>query len=362
MNAAIRDVEAGLRRARAERAFGAAVAPLREWSSDMADIAALCPETAAIPMVPDVRGLVDPLADSALATASLYPLPAKGDAPDAPGSRGHARSSIPEPRRRAWIAARSAAESGTAAASASLRKGATCDPAQVESLLVGHRSPGAGLMDPGTVRGQWETTLPSAPNVVYFSSWQPVGEAAAQVETMRSSRTMASTIARWTELMTPSVTGHGKVPARGDVGAERPPWSRQPRLSPDARSVAGAAFDAATLAAHAFTAAEPTHPDVMLRLCDLTDPNPSHRPNPVDQPAAIPGTGALHDSSSASAAERGSLGRVFDSLARIEQQVAARASSHAEPMTQWYDDDDGLAGRIHDILRRQVERHGINLA
>ena len=106
----------------------------------------------------------------------------------------------------------------------------------------------------------------------------------------------------------------------------------------------------------------------MLRLSDLTDPpvsqrlepNPSQRPDPATQPAAMSGTGSVDDPSGVGAAERGSLGRVFDSLARIEQQVAARAP-HAEPATQWYDDDDGLAGRIHDILRRQVERHGIDL-
>ena len=101
-----RDLEARLRRACAEKAFGAAGAPSREWSSDMAATVALLAETAALPTVADVRGLVDPLADSALARASGGPVPARGDGPQPPESRGRASSSIAAPPRRARIAAR----------------------------------------------------------------------------------------------------------------------------------------------------------------------------------------------------------------------------------------------------------------
>ena len=140
-----------------------------------------------------------------------------------------------------------------------------------------------------------------------------------------------------------------------------------PPLFPDVPYAAGAPFDAAMFASRELAEGEATRPDVMLRLVDLTDPlgsqrpesNASHRPDPAAPPVAMPGMGSVDDPSSAGA-EWKSLGRVFDSLARIEQQVAARVP-HAPPVTQWYDDDDGLAGRIHEVLRRQVERHGIDL-
>jgi len=357
MNAALRDIGSRLRRACAEQAFGAAVAPLREWSNDMAAPAAALPETAAMPSVPDVRGLVDPLADSALASPSLDPAPAKGDALEPSEPEGHA--SFRGPRKRASIASRPATASGTVPTLAKPRKDATCDPAQVASLLARHDCVSAGSTDSKIAGVRAEPAFASARNVVQLSVRQPAGEAAARVEKAQWPRAIASAIVQWSE----SMARHG---AGVDV-AERSVW--QPRLSSAGRSAAGAAFDAAPLAALALTEVEATRPDVMLRLIDMTDlplsqraePNATQRPDPVGQAAAVSGTGSLDDSASAGAPERGSLGRVFDSLARIEQQVAARAP-HVEPVTQWYDDDDGLAGRIHDILRRQVERHGIDLS
>jgi hypothetical protein len=46
-------------------------------------------------------------------------------------------------------------------------------------------------------------------------------------------------------------------------------------------------------------------------------------------------------------------------LARIEERLAASTKS-ADPRTQWLTEDDNLAERIHDILRRQALRHGID--
>lgn len=152
-----------------------------------------------------------------------------------------------------------------------------------------------------------------------------------------------------------------RVGTSAGVGAvvERPE-RKLPRRPDEPHMMSRAAADAATPARRAFSEAEPTRTDATLRLTDLTAPQRSAGPDVTAQPAAIPGTAPIDDPASVAATEWGSLGRVFDSLARIEQHVAARAG-HAEPQTQWYEDDDGLAGRIHDILRRQVERHGINL-
>ena len=124
--------------------------------------------------------------------------------------------------------------------------------------------------------------------------------------------------------------------------------------------LSGAPLEAAMLARYAFSEAELPRADATLRLRDLTTPEASSRPDIATQPAMIPRADSVDDRPSVAVTEQGSLGRVFASLARIEQQVTAR-SGHAEPETQWYDDDNGLADRIHDILRRQVERHGINL-
>jgi len=362
MNAALRDIGSRLRRACAEQAFGGAVAPLREWSNDMAAPAAALPETAAMPSVPDVRGLVDPLADSALAPPSLDPAPAKGDALEPSESERHA--SFPGPRKRASIASRPATASGTVPTLAKPRKDATCDPAQVASLLARHDCVSAGSTDSKIAGVRAEPAFASARNVVQLSPRPPAGEAAAHVEKTRSSPAMASTIARWNELMAAGARDRRENP---DVVTERSAWQSAP--SPDVPYVTGVVLDAAMRSSRELADVEAIRPDAMLRLSDMTDlplsqraePNATQRPDPIGQAAAMSGTGSLDDSASAGAPERGSLGRVFDSLARIEEQVAARAP-HAEPMTQWYDDDDGLAGRIHDILRRQVERHGIDLS
>src|SRR6185436_5375756 len=199
MNAALRDIGSRLRRACAEQAFGAAVAPLREWSNDMAAPAAALPETAAMPSVPDVRGLVDPLADSALAPPSLDPAPAKGDALEPSESERHA--SFPGPRKRASIASRPATASGTVPTLAKPRKDATCDPAQVASLLARHDCVSAGSTDSKIAGVRAEPAFASARNVVQLSVRQPAGEAAARVEKAQWPPAIASTIVQWSESM-----------------------------------------------------------------------------------------------------------------------------------------------------------------
>lgn len=52
----------------------------------------------------------------------------------------------------------------------------------------------------------------------------------------------------------------------------------------------------------------------------------------------------------------GALADLAATLARIESRLGVPAP--AAP--QWLDDDEHLAGRIHDILRRQAQRHGID--
>lgn len=62
------------------------------------------------------------------------------------------------------------------------------------------------------------------------------------------------------------------------------------------------------------------------------------------------------------------LASLSASMARLESQLAASASASASATAsaqtpvapQWLSDDDTLAERIHDILRRQARRHGID--
>jgi hypothetical protein len=55
---------------------------------------------------------------------------------------------------------------------------------------------------------------------------------------------------------------------------------------------------------------------------------------------------------------------VAQALSRIEAKLAAAGSMRVADATpasaEWLDDDERLAERIHDILRRQARRHGID--
>lgn len=74
------------------------------------------------------------------------------------------------------------------------------------------------------------------------------------------------------------------------------------------------------------------------------------------------GTSTGTDVPSTPAAVVDGLAGLSATMARIENHLAAAAQSAAPaPVApQWLSDDDTLAERIHDILRRQARRHGID--
>lgn len=352
MCAAFRDVEAGLRSSRAETALVAAVTPVREWSSDMASAAALLPESDAMPAAPEVRSLIDPLADSALATVGTDAQAAKRQQSECratPARRWSPASGHPA---RSWIAARFSTDEQRVRPSATSGPGAVGKPMQsasrLASLLARHDHVRAGLGDSGFARMQWEAECPSDRKVVLLPSRRPTGDVVRPGERMQASQGTASTISRWNALVLCRAADRGEAAEDFDVAEEmsRRPWLLRDELY----GLPPAPLDAGTLPEDTSTALEPLRPEETLRLGELTDPQESTPPERAAQP----------EPPTVAAAQHGSLGRVFDSLARIEQQIATR-SQHAEPATEWYDDDDGLAARIHGILRRQVERHGIDL-
>jgi hypothetical protein len=95
-----------------------------------------------------------------------------------------------------------------------------------------------------------------------------------------------------------------------------------------------------------------------LRLGDLVPAHGGSASRIARAPAAIPQEGPAIPAEAAPP-EGGTFGRVFDALVRIEEHIGVRgAKSDAAP--QWLDEEDDLADRIQDILRRQVRRHGID--
>ena len=105
--------------------------------------------------------------------------------------------------------------------------------------------------------------------------------------------------------------------------------------------------------------ADPALPPAVLRLADLAGRSLVEDTQRADAPVSVNPPSEAASASASSAAGEGVLGRMAGALARIEERLAAPTSS-AEPRTQWLTEDDDLAERIHDILRRQALRHGID--
>jgi hypothetical protein len=110
----------------------------------------------------------------------------------------------------------------------------------------------------------------------------------------------------------------------------------------------------------AAAASQPPRHDAVVRLRELLGESVQTASRADSEPAPPAALSQSAASLEVPIAERASLGRVVDTLARIEERLAGRGPQ-AEATFQWFDDgDDGLAQRIQGILRRQVERHGID--
>ena len=373
MSAAFRDAEAGLRHARAETAFHSAALAIREWCVDMWAPEVPIFEAAAMPPMPAIRELVDPLADSALAAASITSTAGNAISPERKGTSERMHSSIRQrkPSTRGWTRWAIAGDSATAATS---RLGALSRPAEasrrVASLFARHDHLRVRLSDSAFARSLNDAARPLERKVVPLPLRRSDFEARPPGATIRTPPAPASTIARWQALSADSARGLGATDAGVDAveRAQVPPQMREEPyvlelplpLSQAPVEHASFAVDRRQFDEQPSTTGLPARQDEILRLHDLAtalaSTTPENEAPRVVAPASAKPPTADH-------AGIGSLGRVFDSLARIEQQIAARGAQagHAETATRWYEDDDGLAGRIHDILRRQVERHGIDL-
>lgn len=359
MSVVARETGATLRRPAAEAALARAALGTRLWASDMAAAGPAIPVFDALPGLTGLDVLLDPLADSALATAA-FPA-ARGASPAVDGS-----TERPSTLRHAAAGARRVAP-GALRAPAS---GAPTSPASGgPHEHAAAARPAAGI-----------ASLPTGPRL---ASTHPDGARSAHPARDDGGTTAARTVVPFPRRRDPlpeavasarpvALPRADTVRSRGQTGgALLPPrlllrWAAAassvlrritPALQPDAAPPAwsGAADEPPARGERTPGAAHAERP--MVRLADVLGPAAdAAAPAGTAPPAAASSETAP---TAVAAAGSGSLGRVVDALARIEERLAANAPPGGSP-TQWLEDDDGLAARIQGILRRQVERHGID--
>jgi len=366
-----------LRHARAEAAFQAAAAGARGWCRDMALAAPLQPACHALPREPELLTLLDPLADSALATLSV-PVQAAAAAAEPPrgvrrrtrfesaapvdalaaipvpgaSQRGKSQAAAPAPsqggQRRA-IPPKDAAGSDIAAAGLqavnTLATLAASSPARVAAWLARHGSWPAPA-EPGASGGQLPSVVErqAGAKVIQLPLRREPGAAVRRV-LAPPVEAVASSLLRWQKLLAAPEAGAALPRADSGFGLDDLTQAGQ-RLVNEVLSPAPASF--AGLAAM-------LEPRKLAELAAKAQPAAPVRSRPGGEgespaPAALPPQ---------------ALEAITASLTRIEQRQVSAPAASPQPLPalespQWFDaDDDALAERIHAILRRQALRHGI---
>lgn len=273
-----------------------------------------------------------------------------------------------------------AAGSGAVGRAASLAPGA--DAARVAALLAQflarQRPTGA---TPAATEGRAGAILASqGPAVPAYSNVLPLHGAAGVPPRPRGvagrnpSAGPATTLRRWSRMMglheagSPAVAGGaGWAVAPGATGAPDAPHPRGAFAASDVAALLALGERALFSAA---AASPPLQAHGAARLGTATAALPpaaaaSSPPGPSATTAASPwrgvgGRAALDAAPPAPAWAGDALAGLSASLERIENQLAAAAPAQAPAAPQWLTDDDTLAERIHDILRRQARRHGIS--
>lgn len=371
MNSTWRDVDARLRQSRAQFRLVGAACGARDWLADLAVGRPLLAAIDAMPDTPDLRTLLDPLHDTALARL--------GEEPRAAGDAGERRAE-PQALRmrerpaaaRSVAATRFAADDGretrssVASDAAGARAASARAPARVAALLARHREALRPAALDAAPRPAWLDARTGRRIVPFAARGLGAGE---PVPSARDGQFLPrpALLARLGELARAasapplhaaalrSLGGIALTPAvQGALAASA---SNRERASSLRQAEADLLRDTRMSLQSAAVAVE-SGPPAILRLGDLAAPA---APRDTRANAPVP-AGQSHepgDQSSPSPAGASILGRMAGALARIEERLAAPAPS-AEPQTQWLAEDDTLAERIHDILRRQALRHGID--
>ena len=354
-----REIDAQLRRSQAQAQFAAAASGARDWLSDPHLARSLLEAIAVLPRAADLSTLLDPLQESALGRLTQTALVtghAETAAVDAPAP---ARAK-PSPRslRRAATAAPLAAADEPAARSSVLQSAALAAavvniPARIAALLARHsqeqRPLFAGVVKP-TVRS---AARPERKIVPFLGRRAGGDEPMVQRKGDPSLPSLAAMLARWGEI------------AAADPAERLQAATDRAGAGSDLTVIAASVLDtalrgmraAAPSLAGSVSQAQPA--PAVLRLADLVgsaalrEARGSEAPVPLQPPLDAE---SITDSR---AAGGDMLGRMAGALARIEERLVTPVP-HAEPTPQWLADDDSLAERIHDILRHQALRHGID--
>lgn len=345
-----------------------AVAAVRDWQHALADAAPPRLAIDAWPREPDVQPLLEPMAQSPLAAlrddAAAAPPPAVAEratrrlaAPAATGSTARpawatapeaastARAAVPAPNQAPsplrWPAADGA--DATRARPAGAADAPTAAPgaaaARIATLLARHAAQRGAFDIPASAPAA-RSPLATPPRAT------AAGGNVVALHPRRAPREPragpAPALQRWGQLL----DTQGNEPKRFEALLER--GGREPAAMPALPPVARSRTPRA----------EPLPPPAEAAATALPLPAPA-RPGGLGLPPAAPPTAPAAPLPAAPwpEAERAALAGLAASLARIEGHLAAPAPAEAP---QWLDDDEHLADRIHDILRRQARRHGID--
>lgn len=374
-----RAIDAVLREDPSRQTWHCAAGPVRDWWGALAEAAPALPAIDAWPRPAQLAALLDPLARSPLEGAIGAPSESVSESEAAARARGRLspRQALPRPSRPARAAAPGAlpgalppleaappatyARATPRAPAAGREAGAAQAGARVAALWARHDPQHAAA---AAVPARGDAASRRASNVVSLPLRRSA-MAAARPEQLPAQvpERLPAPVRRWHDAFenawsTPA--GIEALIAAGAAAARYAPHADPIGAAPTMRA-AGASADAAAPAA-----AMPWHVlDRRLRrhaadAADARQPGPRGRPHDARASAAGDDVRAADDG-------------VAQALSRIEARLAAapaaaaaaaaasmRVPDAAPASPEWLDDDERLAERIHDILRRQARRHGID--
>ena len=405
MNGPWRSLGAAWRHSPALAFWPHAVAGAREWQQVLANAAPRAMAIDAWPHEPDVALLLQPLAQSPLQAPLQVPLqaPLAGAVRTAPAAVARFATMVPaapanaaSPPRRWMGAGGETAFKGTlalhsvpavsgspgpdagtydrAAISSPSARATTpqpsATPARVAALLArfaAHQqlplSGTAGAAPRPEPKSAWspqERAMPAFGNVVPLRGAAGVQFKPRAAPDGISTANPALKLRHWSRVLgRPAfgALGAASVAAASAASEIVALLARGEQASFDAAAVSGLLHSQATSPLAAAAALRPTAPAVPPADPGGTAPTPAPKPARRGLSSA-----AGPDTPSAPAGANDSLASLSASMARIENQLAvsAQAAAPAPVAPQWLSDDDTLAERIHDILRRQARRHGID--
>lgn len=372
-----RAIDAVLREDPSRQTWHCAAGSVRDWLWALAEAAPTLPTCDAWPRPAQLDALLDPLGRSPLEgaigaapeTAAEFepaahaqgtpalrqalprpPRPARAAAPGAvPGALPPPEAAPPAMSTRATLRAPAAArEAGGAQAGA-----------RVAALWARHRQQDAAA---AATPARGAAASRQASNVVNLPLRRSA-MAGSRPAPAALPEQLPAPVRRWHDAFenawaTPA--GIEALIAAGAAAARYAPGGGTSGAAPTMRA-AGAAADEA-----AGAAAMPWHVlDRRLRR-HAADAADAHQPGPRGSPRDAHASAAGDDVRAADDGVAQALSRIEARLAAAPAAAAAAAAASvrvpdaAPASPEWLDDDERLAERIHDILRRQARRHGID--